>query len=371
MIATAEATPTAPTNVIANFMTPRIEERNIPAAVGLRFTSGGLRWIGTDSFKNIEVMPATGLEKIIGFFGVMRNPRKPIEQVRQINTKNARGPQQGFRSSRFSPHAEWRFSCCNTLRMKTITRLISSFVGVAAFAALAYGGGTDVLHLSLQEAMSNTGVETNAAGTLSLVQNVQGKADKQLLTAQITGLTSNSTYVLFAGILDTNLAAVTNFSTDDLGNAGLPYGAPPKGKNNTALPDGLNPLRDVRSLAVGTIVTNILSIDTNIVLYADLSLAGQFQYLVKRDVSNTNGITANIRLKANPTAAHFRLLASGLAATTGYIFAVNDEFAETVTSDAKGRVNFTAAPDPTEVLSVHSVALWDNTSNVVFRATLP
>lgn len=257
--------------------------------------------------------------------------------------------------------------------MNTINRIIKSFVGIAAvsIAAAAYAGGTDILHLSLQDAMSNTGVETNAGGSLSLTQNVQGKADKQLLTVQVTGLTSNSTYVLFAGIVDTNLAAVTNFSTDEVGNATLSYGTPPRGTNNTPLPDGLNPLRDVRTLAVGTIVTNLLSVDTNIVLYADLSLAGKFQYLVKRGLSNTNGVTAKINLKANPIAAHFRMQVSGLAATTDYIFAVNEAFAQTVTSDSKGRVNFTDAPDPSQVLSVHSIAIWDDASNVVVRATLP
>jgi len=36
-----------------------------------------------------------------------------------------------------------------------------------------------------------------------------------------------------------------------------------------------------------------------------------------------------------------------------------------------GRVNFTANPDPTQILTVHSVALWDSASNVVVRPTLP
>jgi hypothetical protein len=227
--------------------------------------------------------------------------------------------------------------------------------------------------------MSNSGVETNATGNVALTQNVQGKADKQFLSMQVTGLTSNSTYILFAGILDTNLTEVTNFVTDDNGNATLQYGTPGKGKNknNTPLPDALNPLRNVRAVAVGTIVTNLLSVDTNIVLLADLSAATQFQYLVKRDISTnsapviTNAVPASIRIKASNTQAQFQLTASHLLATTDYIFAVNDAFAETVTSDAKGRLKLTVNPDPSQILSVSSVALWDNASNVVLRTTLP
>jgi len=258
--------------------------------------------------------------------------------------------------------------------MKTNSRLIGSIIGITAFAlvAAAHAGGTDILHLTLQETMSNTGVETNAAGNVALTQNLQGRANKQLLSVQVTGLTSNSTYVLFAGILDTNLTAVTNFSTDDSGNATLQYGAPGRGRNtnNAPVPDVLNPLRDVWSLAVGTIVTNVLSVDTNIVLSADLSAAQQFQYLVKRDISSTN-VTANIRIKANPAQAQFRLNASRLSPSTGYILAVNDAFNQTLTSDANGRLNFTTNPDPTQILGVHSVALWDSASNVVVSATLP
>lgn len=261
--------------------------------------------------------------------------------------------------------------------MKTIARVYSFVIGIATFtlATAAHAGGTDILHLSTRETMSNTGLETSASGNLTLTQDVQGKANKELLSVQITGLTSNNDYVLFAGILDTNLTAVTNFSTDEAGNASLQYGnvgkSQNKNKNETALPPGLDPLRDARALAVGKIVTNLLSIDTNIVLYADLSAPQQLQYLVKRTLNDTNGVSSNIRIKATNARAQFRLEATGLAAAADYIFAVDDAFDQTLTSDSKGRLNFSANPDPTEILTVHSVALWDSNSNVVVRTTLP
>lgn len=268
------------------------------------------------------------------------------------------------------------FLPATSARMNMITGLFKSTIGITtlAFGIMAYAGGTDILHYSVQETLSNTGVETNATGNLNLTQDAQGKANKQSLSVQISGLTSNSDYILFAGILDTNVTAVTNFSTDDAGNATLDYGnvgkSQNKNKNRTALPDGLDPLRNVQALAIGTITTNFLSLNTNIVLYADLSTAEQFQYLVKRTI-DTNGVSAGIRLKANAARAQFRLDAKGLNATNSYIFAVNDAFAQTVTPDSKGRLNFVSNPDPTQILSVHSVALWDSTSNVVIRTTLP
>jgi hypothetical protein len=258
--------------------------------------------------------------------------------------------------------------------MKINQTLVGFMAGIITFsiATTTRAGGTDILHLSLQKMMANTGVETNATGRIALTQNVQGHTDKQLLSLQIAGLTSNSTYILFAGILDTNLTAVTNFSTDGNGSATLQYGAPgkSKSKNNTPVPDVLNPLRDIRTVAVGTIVTNILSLDTNVVLVADLSAAEKFQYLVKRNIS-TNSVSTNIRIKASDTQAQFQLMASPLSASTNYIFAVNDAFEAIATSDSKGRLKFAVNPDPTQILSVHSVALWDNASNVVVRTTLP
>ena len=265
--------------------------------------------------------------------------------------------------------------------MKINIKLIGNVFGIAMFAiaSAAYAAGTDILHLTLHDTMTNSGLETNAVGTVNLTQNVQGKTDKQLLSLQLAGLTASNNYILFAGILDTNVTTVANFSTDGNGTASFQFGQPGKGKdsNNIPIPDVLNPLRNVWTLAIGTITTNLLSFTTNVVLGADFAASTNFQILVKRTIVTnsipgvTNGVPASISLKANPLMARFVMSASHLEPSTSYIFAVNDTFETNVSSTASGRVTISANPDPTQVLGVHSVALWDSASNVVLRTTLP
>src|SRR2546423_3375227 len=80
------------------------------------------------------------------------------------------------------PSSDWQFRLIRVLpytptlflafcllkfrRMEMNTKLISSVIGIAAFTMItrAQAAGSDVLHLSLQKTMSNSGVETNAAG---------------------------------------------------------------------------------------------------------------------------------------------------------------------------------------------------------------
>jgi hypothetical protein len=277
---------------------------------------------------------------------------------------------------RVSPHILTFSHRQNIAAMKMNTKLIGSIIGITALAftgsiTAAYAGGTDVLHLTLQKTMTNEGLETNAAGTVILNQNAQGKANKQSLTAQATGLTPTNNYSLLAQLADLSIVDAADFTTDEAGNATLAYG----GKTGNPLPAPLDPLRNVRAFAIATIVTNLLSVDTNIVLSADLSSSESFKYLVKRTVS-TNGVTAKISLKASETKAQFKIAVTGLAPDTDYLFAVNDEVADNFTSDSKGRASKSASSqdgnlDPAEILSVHSIGVWDSFSNVVFRATLP
>jgi len=215
--------------------------------------------------------------------------------------------------------------------------------------------------------MTNDGVETNASGAVDASQNKQGGANNQTLAISVKGLTTNTTYSLFAAAVGaTNLTAVTNFTTDLNGNASLRYSNKGNGHghgNKSPLPDSLNPLSSIQEL-------DVFNSSTQAVLTADLTMPNKLQYLIKRDISS-NGVSAALRIKATTSQTQFRLLASGLVATNDYYLTVNGGIVQTNTADANGKLNVTSLNSTLPILQVNSLQLWDTSSNVVVGTTLP
>src|SRR5689334_22858223 len=95
------------------------------------------------------------------------------------------------------------------------------------------GNGTDILHFQVRSTMTNDGIEAGASGSVDASQNKQGGANNQTLAISVKGLTTNTTYSLFAGVVGaTNLTAITNFTTDASGNASLQYSSKGNGNGN-------------------------------------------------------------------------------------------------------------------------------------------
>jgi hypothetical protein len=255
---------------------------------------------------------------------------------------------------------------------------ISAAAGLLAGPTmLPHSHGTDVLHLFSTTTMTNEGVETNASGRVTEAQNEQGNANHQSLNVSLRGLETNATYELeVAAGDDTNFTVVTNFDTDAKGNASLAYATngnghgsghekDKPGRGSNPLPDALNPVADIH--AIGIVNSNAQS-----VLTADLTMPDRLQYLIKRDLSNTNGVEAELRIKANANQARFRLMASGLSPTNDYFLVFNGGIVETNSSNAKGRLMIASVVDPaTDVLKIQLVELWDSSSNVVVSTELP
>ena len=217
--------------------------------------------------------------------------------------------------------------------------------------------------------MSNPGVETNASGIIRARQNEQGKANNQTLEILAKGLDTNTSYQLMALVGDeTNLTLVTNFNTDvrgrlaveyrDLGNGqGIGHGRLP-------LPAVLDPVSQVRELS-------IFNGATQAVLTADLTVPDRLEYLVKRDLSS-NSVDASLRIQANTHVTQFRLTASGLNPTNDYLLVLNGGVVQTNSTDKKGRLVIKSLlENPTDILQVRSLALWDSASNVVLSTSLP
>lgn len=268
--------------------------------------------------------------------------------------------------------------------MKMITKYIWAAAGAAALAAMpAFAGshgsqgghGTDILHFSTQASFQNTGVETNASGSVQADQNTQGNANNQKLDISVAGLTASTTYGLYAVIDGSSTPTFVDvLTTDAKGHSTIQYQSAANGHGNgngnghgkgkASLPDALNPISSIHELDI--VDTNT----TTTVLTADFSSTNKFQYLVKR-AGSTNGVSAELRLKDVNGQAQFNVMATGLAGTTGYLLAVNGAVVQTGTSDTRGRLNISAQESGLGILDINSVALWDSASNVVISTTLP
>ena len=277
--------------------------------------------------------------------------------------------------------------------MKTPARIqfvLTAGAALAITALTAYSGdkpgkggnhGTDIIHISIQTQMENGGILTNASGQARINWHQQGNANHQSLQVNVRGLDADTSYELDALLNDdTNLTSGVSFTTDAAGNAsinledkghnnnghghGHAYGHNKPGHMKDTLPAALEPVGHIHELVV------LDNTGTNVILTADFTTAGSFQYLVKRNISSDT-VNAELWIIANPGKAQIRLLASGLAAGD-YTLMLNDTATQTQTADAHGRVDFrTDLTNPADILSVSSVSLVDVGTNVVVSTTLP
>jgi hypothetical protein len=232
--------------------------------------------------------------------------------------------------------------------------------------------GTSILHVMERTKMAGSDVESNAVGSITLKQNKQGHANNQRLTISADSLQSSTTYQLFASLRsDTNLTEVATFTTDAHGDVKLKYVKKNNGNGNaggTALPDVLDPISDILSLAV-------VNSATQTVLSADLMAPDHLQYLIKRCLDNDHvevGAVASLRIHATQNFAQFRLLASGLASNATYFLSVNDTIVSDAQANAKGELKVDSLlPGAPDILDIDSLALQNSSSNNVLSTTLP
>jgi hypothetical protein len=266
-------------------------------------------------------------------------------------------------------------------RHATLKRLVSIFTGSAILGVVSLAArpgafphkhGTDILHLYSTTIMTNEGVVTNACGQVMVAQNEQGKANNQRMDISLRGLETNTTYQLLAVVgSDTNFITVTNLDTDSRGRASLSYVSHANGHGN-GLGHGRNPLPDVLNPVSEIHEAGIFDGSTQAVLIADLTAPHRLQYLIQRDLSDTNGVDAELRIKATARCTQFRLTASGLNPTNDYFLVFNGDIVQTNTTDKKGRLAIVSLMDPPmDILKVQTVALWDDASNVVVSTELP
>lgn len=248
--------------------------------------------------------------------------------------------------------------------MRIRARLVA--LSMCAFVAPAFaapgGKGTDVLHLTARAALLDAGVETGAAGDLSVSLRQQGNADVQKARLEVSGLTPETTYHLFALRRGANVPVeVLAFDTDGDGTATLKT-------LKQGLPALLDPLVDV--LAV-----EVRNGGDQVVLSADLTQPDFLQYLAKRKLGN-DGVdldaAGSLILRSNGRASKLRLRASGLDPNADYTLVINGVAGAPLAADAKGRLTSRELPaGAPDALAIEQVELHDGTDTSVLSATIP
>jgi hypothetical protein len=237
--------------------------------------------------------------------------------------------------------------------------------------AAAKKAGTSILHFMVRSAMSSTGFDADATGSVDGKRNQQGNADNQRLEIVLGHLDGKATYALLASTLDdTNFQQVATIDTDGNGVADVKYVKKNKGKASPGgdpLPNGLDPISDIRALVV--------SIGgTQDVLGVDLTFPDHLQYLIKRAMDNddNSAAMADLRIKATQSSVQFRIRASDLTASSAYYLAVNGDILENLTSESNGDLKVDGLPNGSpDVLDITSLAILDGASNSVLSTTLP
>jgi hypothetical protein len=252
---------------------------------------------------------------------------------------------------------------------RSFTSLSLAIATILSLHAFTADAASSVQHFTFTVAMTPTGVDANASGSVSGAIMRQGNSFNQTLKVSVAHLDSNTVYQVTAFLGDdTNEVSVGEFTTDAKGAFKTAYvdKSQGKGPKNKDLPSVLNPLCAVREL-------HIFDANTNKVLGAVLNDPDRGQYLVQRSMNNTGIIPAaagTLRIKANPKSLQFRFQASGLTPNTDYQLAFNGTVAQTNISDASGNLTLTTFPQSApDVLDIQTVSLNDNTGTNVILIT--
>jgi hypothetical protein len=251
------------------------------------------------------------------------------------------------------------------MKMKTAAVLVVGLATLAVTPAFAAKGGTDVLHFAYREALTDTGVEPGAAGTVSANQNVQGNANNQTLVVTATGLSADTEYDIVANVNGVGATDLGTFTTDGGGRLNARLSTTAHGKGSVALPAGF----DV-SQVIGLDVNNVGLAQT--VLTLDATAPASLKYQVKRNLNNGGSAQGSLQIKSSKGKSKLSITGTGLDPDTDYQLVFNGSPVSTVHTDAHGKFKETdASLLPANVLDLQTVEVWDSTNTAVLGTTTP
>ena len=249
------------------------------------------------------------------------------------------------------------------MRVRTTLLALCFVMATPALAAPPAGGkGTDILHLTVRDALQGTGVDADAAGGVALMLRQQGNADIQKLRLDVSGLAPDATYHLLAllrGAVDP--VEVLMFDTDMDGAASLKL-------MRGSLPDALDPLVDVLALEIRDGADQT-------VLQTDLGDPDLLQYLVKRALDNdgSDGDAAGwLFLKGSVGKTQLRLSAVNLDPSADYTLVIDGTPLQTFSTDDSGRLKIEGLPGGApDALDIELVELRNAGDESVLSTMLP
>jgi hypothetical protein len=226
---------------------------------------------------------------------------------------------------------------------------------------------SNVFSYTFAATMTNTGVDTNAAGRVRGSLSQRDALDTQRLSVSVSKLDASSTQHLVA-FRDDDAAATdaAEFTTDRRGGSSINY---VKSANPGAhpLPAALDPITDLRELA-------IVNGNGDTLLRADLLEPRSFSYSLKRIMDNTGFIAGGagvLHLRGGPHTTSAFITATGLTPLTPYLLMVNGAGSTTKTSDRRGKLTLAGPRNGLPlVLDIRTVALADSTGdNIILIVT--
>jgi len=242
-------------------------------------------------------------------------------------------------------------------------------LGLFAIAVVAQAdpNGPNLVHYSVDEVMTPTGVDADATGRVRAFVREKGDTGLERLRLQVAGLDPRAPYVLLAKVGDaTDFAEVATFTTTAAGKGNVFYLQNHRSKNpgRRALPEMLGSLPGVSALAVAN--TNgqvILSVN----LHESPSMSFQLASVFSNVGSDPKAIGCVAVLFENGV-VQFRLLAAG--DSSAFTFCVNDVPLATYDANGAGFVNVgmlpQAAPSP---MKFRNLSVRDDADEVVLQSS--
>jgi hypothetical protein len=261
------------------------------------------------------------------------------------------------------------------ITLLTGTALAGSVFLPSAAAATSYTRrGPDALHYAIRNNVGPTefGPPT-IKGTMDFQYTQKGPVVRQKMALNISGLETNATVSLTAGIGDdpANVVTAAQLPTDSKGRLRAKFvsvePAPARPGRTAPLPDLLQPLTEVGAICVedssGQLVAN-----------SGVQDAYRFQYVAKRNLKpeDSNGTAAgSVTLIANQKRAKLTLLAGGLEPSTEYTLVMNGTPVGVVTSNDQGVIRTKDWPtEAPPVLQLRSFSL-NGPGGAVLSTTFP
>ena len=215
--------------------------------------------------------------------------------------------------------------------LATLTALCAS-----VFVAHANPFGPNAVRYSVGDAMTSTGVDADAKGHVQALVRQRGDSDLQRLRVRVANLDSLTSYTLLAAVGDdTNLVAVTNFTTSVSGKGVLIYA---QKRGSSTLPVNLEALTEIQTLAVAN--TN-----GEVILFVNLHESASMKFEMASVFDNTGSdplAIGCVAVSAQQGVTQFRLLAAGQSST--FTLCVNETPVATYQADFAGHINVGALP---------------------------